>query len=192
VLEHLLENQHYLCCYTEMRITWPVPGAHIEHVLNKSQFPNRTFDISNLAASVLSSSSLEEESIKKAGAFGGHARGKSQGVDPSRFISCYDPDCTRYFAYLSDGRVVPAYFLEEKEKERANYTIKLLHLNSSLLVSERREWWDGLEQGYADVLDRGGEMEEDFIKCCFQVYNKKMDPFISLSRQFFEQKGEKV
>jgi hypothetical protein len=82
--------------------------------------------------------------------------------------------------------------LEEEEKERANYTIKLLHLNSSLLVSERREWWDGLEQGYADVLDRGGEMEEDFIKCCFQVYNKKMDPFISLSRQFFEQKGEKV
>ncbi|MCV4872240.1 TIGR02646 family protein, partial [Escherichia coli] len=86
--------------------------------------PQRTFDYNNLAACALDSQSdLEVLKIQGAEVFGGHASGKSKGVDMARFVSCHMPDCSRFFAYLSDGRVVPADGLSPEEVDRAEYTI---------------------------------------------------------------------
>ncbi|MCX0034442.1 TIGR02646 family protein, partial [Salmonella enterica subsp. enterica serovar Oranienburg] len=50
-------------------------------------------------------------------AFGGHAQGKNKSVDMAKFIHCHLPDCSRYFAYLSNGHVVPSIDLTEQEAE---------------------------------------------------------------------------
>lgn len=51
----LLNEQYHLCCYSEVRADLRGLGYHIEHVENKSQHPERTFDYLNLAASALDS-----------------------------------------------------------------------------------------------------------------------------------------
>ncbi|EMX2874236.1 TIGR02646 family protein, partial [Salmonella enterica] len=120
----LLNEQYHLCCYSEIRADLRGLGYHIEHVENKSQQPARTFDYQNFAASALDS----ENGLPQLGinAFGGHAQGKNKSVDMAKFIHCHLPDCSRYFAYLSDGRIVPADELNAQEMERAEYTIDLL------------------------------------------------------------------
>lgn len=60
LLDYLLAEQYHLCCYTELRSDQLGLGYHIEHVENKSQAPQRTFDYTNLAASALSSQALPQ------------------------------------------------------------------------------------------------------------------------------------
>ena len=55
VMVQLINEQYHLCCYSEIRSDLRGLGYHIEHVENKSQHPERTFDYQNLAASALDS-----------------------------------------------------------------------------------------------------------------------------------------
>lgn len=143
----LIDEQYRLCCYSELRADQEGLGYHIEHVENKSQNPARIFDYSNLAASALDSA--YDLHIFKGQAdvvFGGHASGKQQAVDMTLFISCHQSDCSRFFSYLSDGRVVPSNKLDALDEKRAQYTIDLLNLNSPFLIVRRRQWWDEIDQ----------------------------------------------
>ncbi len=75
----LLEEQYWLCCYTEIRADLLDLGYHIEHVEPKSLAPSSTFDYQNLAASALSTNtrvaaSLQAHVAKGHEIFGGHAK----------------------------------------------------------------------------------------------------------------------
>lgn len=179
VQELLLNDQYGLCCYSETRADLEGLGYHIEHLRPKSLYPAQTFDYTNLAASALSSDDLK--SIREE-TFGGHAK-RSQ-FDPALFISCHDADCARYFAYLSDGRIVARDNLSASDKDRANYTITLLNLNSLYLTNRRRRWYDELEQLFEEHLKKQWSVEHlaaiDLIP-----RNKHLSPFFSLTRQFF-------
>jgi uncharacterized protein (TIGR02646 family) len=178
LLDYLLDEQYGLCCYSELRADLEGLGYHIEHLQPKSDNPARTFDYNNLAASALNTDDLATiEDL-----FGGHA--KQSEYDLHLFISCHELDCDRYFAYLSDGRVVPSNRLNDLEKSRADYTITLLNLNSPYLVNRRRRWYDELD----DLL------EEHFVKnwniehlaaIDLLPTNQKLSQFFSVTRQFF-------
>jgi uncharacterized protein (TIGR02646 family) len=136
VLSYLLEEQYHLCCYSEIRADILELGYHIEHVQPKSQYPLRTFDYTNLAACALDSANdLQDFKAKTYEVFGGHAKGS--GYDSNLFISCHQPNCFNFFAYLSDGRVVPAIKLNDQDTDKADYTINLLNLNSAYLITLR-------------------------------------------------------
>lgn len=186
VQENLLDDQYGLCCYSELRADLEGLGYHIEHLQPKSHYPALTFDYTNLAASALSDDDLK--TIKKE-TFGGHA--KLSKFDSALFISCHDTDCARYFAYLSDGRVVPRDKLNNFEKDRASYTIGLLNLNSPYLVNRRRRWHDELDQLFEEHLDKQWSVEHlaavDLIPS-----NKRLSQFFSLTRQFFGHVAEHV
>lgn len=136
----LLADQYGLCCYSELRADLEGLGYHIEHILLKSSFPHRTFDYFNMAASALSSD--DPRVVQEV--FGGHAPGKQKDYDLDLFVSCHDADCGRYFAYLSDGRVVASNSLDANDVIRAEYTIDLLNLNCAFLINRRRRWFDEL------------------------------------------------
>lgn len=88
VLSCLLEEQYGLCCYSEIRPDRVGLSFHIEHVENKSQHPQCTFDYNNLAACALDSQSdLEMLKIQGAEIFGGHASGKSTWL-ASSLVTC--------------------------------------------------------------------------------------------------------
>ena len=185
----LLYEQYQLCCYSELRADQEGLGYHIEHVENKSQAPARTFDYSNLAASALSSDDLGH--LNSAEAFGGHAAGKQAACDMVLFVSCHQPDCRRFFSYLSDGRVVPSNTLEANEPARAQYTIDLLNLNSPFLVNRRRRWWDELDELYQEHHAKGWSLE-DLASVDLLPVNGALSRFFSLTRQFFGSIAEGV
>lgn len=186
----LLYEQYQLCCYSEVRADLEGLGYHIEHVENKSQHPQRTFDYSNLAASALESDELapfvtaQPVANQPQAVFGGHAPGKRNSVDMQRFVSPHQLDSARFFAYLSDGRIVPAIGLDAVDTDRADYTIDLLNLNSPYLVSKRRNWWGELDDLFTDHVTN--EMD---LECLASIdltpRNRALSPFFSLTRQFF-------
>lgn len=187
VQDNLLDEQFGLCCYSELRADLEGLGYHIEHLRPKSLYPAQTFDYTNLAASALSNDDLK--TFIKEETFGGHA--KLGQFDLALFVSCHDSDCARYFAYLSDGRIVPKDNLSTLEKDRANYTITLLNLNSPYLTNRRRRWHDELDQLFEEHLKKQWSVEHlaaiDLIP-----RNKHLSPFFSLTRQFFGQVAEQV
>ncbi|WP_338524293.1 retron system putative HNH endonuclease [Pseudomonas batumici] len=192
VLDALLVEQYGLCCYSEIRPDRVGLGFHIEHVENKSQHPQRTFDYSNLAACALDSQN-DLPALKTQGAevFGGHALGKSNGVDITRFISCHQADCSRFFAYLSDGRVVPADGLSPQDEDRARYTIGLLNLNSPYLQDLRQRWWEELDTLIEEHLDQ--DMD---LRCLAGIdlipIGNDLSPFFSITRNLFGRIAEEV
>lgn len=192
VLNLLLEEQHYLCCYSELRADLEGIGYHIEHVVNKKQYPQGTFDYNNLAASALNSTQdLPIFKAQRHEVFGGHASGKQEGCDVNRFISCHQSDCSRFFAYLSDGRVVPSLHLNVQEQERAQYTIDLLNLNSPYLLTHRSRWWSELDQLFQEHISKKWNLF-DLAAIHLTPSNNKLYQFFSLTQQFFGPISEQV
>jgi uncharacterized protein (TIGR02646 family) len=185
VMQNLLDEQFQLCCYSELRADEEGLGFHIEHIENKRQSPPRTFDYANLAASALDSAQ-DLQAFKAQGdvVFGGHAPGKQAACDMLRFISCHRPDCSRFFAFLSDGRVVPVAGLNPGEQDQAQYTIDILNLNSPFLLTRRRQWWDELDVLYEEHLQKNWSLA-DLAAVDLVPANSKLNRFFSLTRQFF-------
>ena len=197
VLERLLAEQYGLCCYSELRADQLGLGYHIEHVENKNQHPQRTFDYTNLAASALRSDDLapfvaaQPAEEQPQAVFGGHAPGKQQSVDIQRFVSPHQADCARYFSYLSDGRVVPVQDLDAADMARAEYTIGLLNLNSPYLVTRRQKWWDELDTLFEEHI--ANDMSLHCLAAVDLVpHNHKLSPFFSMTRRFFGRIAEVV
>jgi uncharacterized protein (TIGR02646 family) len=187
VQDGLLNEQLMLCAYSEVRADLVGIGYHIEHIRPKSQFPQETFRHDNLVASALSDKALH--TITAAEVFGGHAK---KGVyDAQRFISCLEPDCSRFFAYLSNGRVEPASGLSPLDRDRAVYTRDLLNLNSPFLVNLRRRWWDELDSLLQEHLD---DNQSVYHLAAVDLWptNGRLSQFFTATRQFFGPLSEKV
>jgi len=179
----LLVDQHFLCCYTEIDANNEGWGYHIEHIENKSQNPQRTFDSTNLGASALTHHDLQKPEIK-GNRFGGHAEKKSASVDMSLFIHCHQPDCFKFFAYLSNGNVVPAVGLSAQEQSRAQYTIDHLNLNSPVLQLRRQQWYKELEDQYNKAQTDRTTIQQ-LINFYVKPLNNKLQQFVTMSEQFF-------
>ncbi len=187
VLQSLLAEQYHLCCYSELRADEEGLGYHIEHVENKGQNPQRTFDYANLTASALHSNDLGAFNARNKEIFGGHAAGKTGAhgpVDMFLFISPHRPDCRRFFAYLSDGRIVPSAGLNAQERHQAQYTIDNLNLNSPFLVTRRQQWWAELERLYDEHTIKHWNVA-DLAAVDLIPTNGKLSRFFSMTRQFF-------
>ena len=197
VMDRLLQEQYHLCCYSEFRPDEESLGYHIEHIENKSQNPARTFDYSNLAASALDSNTglqqLKNSDPQTPGViFGGHAAGKRASVDMALFVACHQPDCARYFAYLpTDGRVVAREGLSEHEKTQADYTIRLLNLNSPFLITRRRQWGQELQNLWDEHAQKGWSLSH-LVQADLLPRSGKLNRFFSLTRQFYGPLAEQV
>lgn len=186
----LLEEQFFLCCYSEIRVDRVGLGCHIEHIQPKSSYPQRTFDYQNLAVSALDSEN-DLESFKTQGqeVFGGHA--KLGEYDPILFVSCHQPDSARFFAYISNGRVEPALDLSDVDTAKAKYTIDLLNLNSPYLIPMRQRWWDELDELFAEHQAKDWSIS-DLVELELVPINNKINPFFSLTRHFFGHVAEQI
>ncbi|WP_176042986.1 retron system putative HNH endonuclease [Burkholderia stabilis] len=192
VLNQLLTEQHHLCCYTELRSDLEGLGYHIEHIENKSQNPQRTFDYQNLGASAIDSRiGLSIVKVDGITAFGGHATGKQTACDMTHFVSPHQGNCTGFFSYLSDGRIVPSLSLDDADKSKAQYTIDILNLNSPYLVGKRKRWWQELDDLFQEHLDKNWNIS-DLISLDVVPSNGRLSNFFSLTRQFFGNAAEEV
>lgn len=191
ILDLLLLEQYGLCCYSEIRADEYGFGYHIEHVENKSQNPARTFDYTNLLASAFHSDNLGL--VLRKHVFGGHAIGKigrNGAVNMNLFVSPLQGDCDRFFTYQLNGEISPSSQLNQYDRQRADYTIQILNLNSPELVTRREQLWKELE----DLFDQHCLPGYDLV-CWLEIeliprldrsagYDK-LESFFSLKRQFF-------
>lgn len=189
VINALLSEQYHLCCYSEIRADQEGLGYHIEHVENKSQNPQRTFDPSNLAASAIDSNRgfaqlKNEPPPLSSQLFGGHAHAKTQGCDMQLLVSCLQADCPTFFVFLSNGNIEPCAAPASQDFVRADYTIKQLNLNSPFLVNRRRKWWK-------ELLGADEQQDEDLTQLAklgasyLLPADGKLNSFFSLTRQFY-------
>ena len=121
--------------------------------------------------------------------FGGHA--KLSQYDPSLFISCLQPECAKYFAYLSTGKIEAVIDLTEDEKKQANYTITLLNLNCPYLVTQRKNWINELDKLIEEHLDQDYSLEHLAMIELLPIANQ-LSPFFSATRQRFKGIAEKI
>lgn len=140
--EKLKYEQQGLCAYTEMDLDLPPYGYHIEHIRPRSLYPEDTFNYSNLVLSTLNNEALRE--IESTDYFGGHFKGSI--FCEKLFVSCIDDVSDRFFFYRRFGEIEPHPSLNKEDRERAEYTIELLNLNSIVLRSMRRVWLDELDR----------------------------------------------
>ena len=187
VTVQLLAEQYGLCAYSEIRPDQLGLGTHIEHVEPKSANSARTFDYGNLALSALSSNDLKN--IDKTEVFGGHV--KLSTYDALLFISCLQADCARYFVYLSNGKVEFTRSLSQPEKDKAQYTIDLLNLNSPYLVNRRKRWLDELDELIDEHI-----RDHMSLPCLASIdlvpVNDRLSPFFTATRYRFGQIAEQV
>lgn len=189
LLQQLLTEQYQLCCYSEVDADKQGLGYHIEHVINKGMNPSKTFDYANLAASAIHSDNIS--SLPKAQVFGGHATGKANTFNESLFMPCNDANCSGLFTYLSNGGIIPRDGLKPGEFERAEYTIKLLNLDSPFLVVLRRNRWQALDDEFNVYVDDHLELDVLVVQELLPSEGRLKD-FFSLTRQFFGAKAEAI
>lgn len=122
MLQALLAEQHGLCAYTLRRID--LDCAHIEHVLPRSQHPDKTLDWANLLACF--------PGPQQGCAFGAKHK---DAYDPARspFVSPTEKKTEQLFRYHSTGEIAG---LNDAAKHTASEAV--LNLNHVSLVNDRR------------------------------------------------------
>jgi len=119
--EYILENeQNYLCCYCEAKIT--LDNSHIEHIKPKYlDYENLTFDYNNLLVSCNGICFNNENKPITCG----HKKGKK--FDEKLFLNPVKiKNIREYFIYTDNGYIGASNL----DKEKANYTMKILELNT--------------------------------------------------------------
>ena len=147
VLDALLEEQGYTCCYCGMSITKDI--SHIEHLqpqneknpdLSKDKDLALAIDFSNLLASC----GFSDKSKMSASEYKDFLHclehcGCKRGNEPLA-VSPLQPDCNGFFRYLyvdDELEIIPTK--EPDKQQLATDTIKTLNLNYSRLMAMRGE-----------------------------------------------------
>ena len=124
--KYILENeQHWLCCYCEKKITLDFNSSHVEHIKPKSSDPiNLTFNYNNLLVSCEGNHYNEIGDNRKntCGQF------KLQNFDENLFLNpTVVANIHEYFLFDFEGIISPSDF----DKPKAKYTCDILNLNGA-------------------------------------------------------------
>jgi len=123
VKDALMDEQGYLCCYCERRLT--TDDSHIEHFKPQSDESVDPLDFSNMLCSC--QSNVRQGKPLRCG----HRKG--DWFDDELLVSPLDPSCEGRFSFTGDGHIKPT-----KENDvAAEETIKRLGLDIGNLVESR-------------------------------------------------------
>ncbi|EJF51926.1 TIGR02646 family protein [Saprospira grandis DSM 2844] len=171
--QHILqEEQNYLCCYCEKRVS--LDNSHLEHIYPKSKYPSQTFDYNNLIVSCEGTHCNLDESTSKN--ICGHK--KLNEFNPINFL---DPTTTtdigEYFIYNKEGEILAS----TKDSVKADYMINTLNLNYSGLIESRKNTVRALVNAFRRLSLNQGQQEQ---KLKTILANESQD-FISFLRHYF-------
>jgi uncharacterized protein (TIGR02646 family) len=179
--QHLLTEQQHLCIYCQQsvpqkhvkdRAPFVIHPSHVEHVRPKDEekFPDLTFDYLNLAVSCNGFDVLD--TLVSSHDFCGHP--KANVYDETLFLHPFEsPDIEDYFYYTINGEIKST----AKDVNRANYTIKTLQLNNTLLKAMREEQYLIIsEETINNGLDITAYLEEN---------QTELPKFYSMLKQLF-------
>ena len=123
VTDSLMKEQGYVCCYCERRLT--DADSHIEHFNPQSNNAVDPLDYTNMLCSC--QDKLEQGEPRHCGNL------KSGWFDEKCLVSPLYSDCEGRFAYLINGKIMPA----NESDDAAKMTIEKLGLNINKLNADR-------------------------------------------------------
>jgi uncharacterized protein (TIGR02646 family) len=130
----LIQEQGYICCYCERRITREI--SHIEHLKPRNKYPNLALDYTNLIASCQG----ENATPPLIPVHCGHK--KSEWYKESLMVSPLGSNCVDFFRYTDDGQILPT--TDSDKKVAAKETIIRLALNINKLRKMREQAIEGI------------------------------------------------
>lgn len=161
VLQALLQEQGYLCCYCGMRIS--LNSSHIEHFKPRKHFPELALDYNNFLSScpgegednegkdnaevIHQNLDPKQSEVPRLGEHCGHQ--KASWYDPDLTVSPQNPNCGAYFRYTGLGEVLPA--TDQKLNAAALKTIQQLRLDHPRLEASRRSALQGIMAVVSDL-----------------------------------------
>lgn len=129
VVQALLKEQGFICCYCEQRVSGSA-DSHIEHLVPQSVDPRRTLDFGNMLCSCQGEPPPEPSHC-------GHLR-KNSPLPVHPLMA----DCREHFEFDSAGRIHPSP--EPGRAVAAQDVIRLLGLDIPKLVRRRQAAIEGL------------------------------------------------
>lgn len=115
--EHLISEQHGICCYCCKTID--KDKSHNEHIKPRSSYSRYSMDYNNIVVSC-----SPQGNVVTCGA------NKGNKYDESKFVSPLDEDCEEHFRFNTDGTI-------EGITEKGKYTVELLNLDCYRLKESR-------------------------------------------------------
>lgn len=167
LLNALLRDQGFVCCYCEQRVEASHKSSHIEHLQPRHLAPELAVEFTNLLASC-------QGEMPKAPAHCGHLK-SDEPVEVHPLM----PDCREYFVFDSAGGVRP---VEDPAKgEAAQRTIETLGLGLPKLEAMRR----AAIEGALEVLETGDDEELRALLAVLDARdaNGRFTPFASAAVQ---------
>ena len=133
------------CAYCESKIT--ALKQHIEHFCQRSLFPKKTFDWSNLFGSC-----NDQEHCGK------HKDNKQhvQLYKPADMIKPDEEDPEKLLLFIVDGTVAIRRNLSPGDQHRAEETIRVFNLNAASLKNQR---WQAV-QGYLSLAEMNSDLSD--------------------------------
>ncbi|MEO0043858.1 MAG: hypothetical protein RL329_3306 [Bacteroidota bacterium] len=120
--ENLLQEQGYLCCYCQQKISLEAKTMVIEHLLPRVTEPTLLFEYNNLLASCLGGKQGDDE-VTQQKYCDNHRSNKHLDITPLQI------DCNQYFDYIEMDEGIKIIGLSAE----AEHTIEILNLNASKL-----------------------------------------------------------
>ena len=137
------EEQHGMCCYTEIPQAYGKYKFHLDHFKKKGIYPQLRFNWENLFAAVKDKRFGADSKDK-------YINGDNEKDVYSSILSPLTENLQGYFHYATNGMVEPSTGLSADDEKRAKNTIDVFHLNQSELVSRRRTIIKQIEE-YKDL-----------------------------------------
>jgi len=167
--QHLWREQQGLCIYCQQGVPEKTGTeyhikSHIEHIRPRSNYPNLTFEYNNLSISCEGFDCSQEKGKQ---AFCEHRKGDE--YDEDKFLNPVEiTEIEEYFEYDIEGGIYPNSSKNQKDKEKAEYMIRILDLNHKILKNMRKEQYQTIVEStingenIKDILNPNYETLESF------------------------------
>ena len=157
---HFRKMNHERCSFCTTMIQDFEDAMTVEHIRIKRDYLKKIFQWSNMLCACSTCNNKRST----------HVHILEKYLDPTK-----TDDVENYFCYLADGTVTANEELDEVDRKKAEYMIKLYKLNRDELVCKRREFLVDLisDNDYYEKLDKMGESSQNIIFLSVFVYYKK-------------------
>jgi uncharacterized protein (TIGR02646 family) len=175
VIEFLLNEQGFICCYCGGRIE--LANSNIEHVITRKDSPDKELDFQNFLASC--SGGISRESKQ-------HKHCNNYRSDKELPISPFDKNCETYFKYKNTGEVISSKKRKDSldDYKKVEMTLENLGLNSEILKEKRKnlinQTFELIGKGMINDISEEikfyqSKQENKYQPFCFVIYSYLKD-----------------
>jgi uncharacterized protein (TIGR02646 family) len=169
--EYIIKEQQNMCAYCEQKLE-NIEKLSIDHFKKRDLFPEETLEYINLFISCKSNNHCENSKDRYP---------KLQKNDYKKIIHPVLDEVENYFTYNLTGEIEANENLNEFDKEKVKFTIKVFNLNDKSLVEDRKKIINSIiytinyYNSCEEIRDNGINVYFSLLKYLFKIKPKLME-----------------